>query len=424
MAKKLVVIGGGSTYTPELIEGVLAHQDVLQLDEVCLVDVDARRLEILGGLTRRMVAREGNPFRITLTADRRAALPNATFVVTQIRVGGNATRTRDEELAISLGLLAQETTGPVGFANARRTIPEMWRIASDVAELCPDAWLINFTNPAGLVTEALHRRFPDLKVVGLCNIPPNMKRALARVLGCDPGEIELDYVGLNHLSWVRAARVAGRDRLPEALAALHADKSRLTTHYRDFPPAFLADLGYLPSPYLRYYYLHRTMLERQAREGARGRQVAIIEEQLLTLYQDPALNRAPAELGQRGGSWYSEAAAGLMASLAGGTPGVHVVNVPNGGSFAELPADAIIEVPVRVQNGRLVPEPLPPLGPSILGLIQAVKSFERLTVEAMISGDERLARLALATHPLVGDAAVAYKFYDHLLALDGPITSL
>jgi len=404
-AIKVCVIGGGSTYTPELIEGLLARCTPVGLAEIHLVDTDEERLAILGPLASRMAAAQaGAPVSIRWGSDRRAGIAGSRFVVSQIRVGGMAARERDEQLGREFGLIGQETVGVGGFANALRTIPVALDIAADIAELAPDATLLNFTNPAGLVTEALCRH-TAVRTIGLCNVPWTMKARLAGAFEVDATDIELDYVGLNHLSWVRGVRVRGHDRTDDALAVYAGTRSgsgssERAADERSWTEQATGLLRAIPNYYLRYYYDTAAMLHHQQTSPTRASEVAGIELQLLRQYADPGLAEKPAELSQRGGAYYSLAAAALMADLIGGSGATHVVDVPNAGAIPGLPDDVVVEVTARIDASGAHPLPVAPLRPDVDALLRSVKDAELLTVEAAVNGDESAARLALLSNPI------------------------
>jgi 6-phospho-beta-glucosidase len=412
---KIAVVGGGSTYTPELVEGLAARSDRLPVDELVLFDLDHERLEVVGGLAGRMLARAGWGGRLQRTGRREEAVDGADFVVVQLRVGGQAMRLVDETLPLEFGCVGQETTGPGGFAKALRTVPVVLELAEETARRgAPGAWFVDFTNPVGIVTQALLDR--GHRAVGLCNSAIGFQRRFAALLGVEPGRVELEHVGLNHLTWERAVRVDGRDRLPELLevhgGAIAADLG--------LPVALLQDLGVVPSSYLRYYYATAEVLDEQRRRPSRAEEVAGIERGLLELYRDPALDTKPELLERRGGAFYSEAAAALIASLHAGTGDVQVVDVRNDGAVAGLPDDAVVEVPARVDAAGAHPLPQAPLAPELLGLVQQAKAYERLAVEAAVTGDRTAARKALLANPLVGDYRVAAPLLEALLAASRP----
>jgi 6-phospho-beta-glucosidase len=412
MGVKVAVVGAGSTYTPELVEGLVVHGDRLPVDELALLDVDADRLEVVGALSERILARQGWAGRVDATLDRDRALDGASFVVAQIRVGGQAARLLDETIPLEFGCIGQETTGPGGFAKALRTVPVILALAEATARRgAPGAWFVDFTNPVGIVTQALldagHR------AIGLCNVAITLRRRLAVMLGVPWERVELEHVGLNHLTWVRRVRVDGADVLPDLLER-RADEAADEV---DLPAELLRVLGAIPSYYLRYYYLADEVLAEERSPGHRTRaeEVMAIERDLLERYRDPELDRKPELLATRGGSFYSEAAVRLMASLHAGTGDVQEVNVRNAAALPDLPPDAVVEVPARIDRDGAHPMPLAPLAPELLGLVQHAKAYERLTVDAAGTGRRDIALKALATNPLVPSYGVAAPLLDALL---------
>jgi 6-phospho-beta-glucosidase len=408
MGVKVAVVGGGSTYTPELVEGFVSRSDRLPVDELALLDIDQERLAVVGALAERMARRAGWSGTVRLTDDPRAALEGANFVIVQLRVGGNQARLQDETIPQRFGFIGQETTGPGGFAKALRTVPVVLELAELTAEIgAADAWVVDFTNPTGLVTQALLDQ--GHRACGLCNVAIGVQREVAAHFGVEPSRVRLDHVGLNHLSWERAILVDGVDRLPELLA--------------DPPPELLEDeplglvraLGALPSYYLRYYYRTAKVLEHQRTHRTRAEEVLEIEADLLELYRDPALDTKPALLERRGGAWYSDAAAALIASLHDGTGDEQVVDVLNEGAIPNLPPGDVVEVTCRVDRAGAFGEPTEPLAPEMLGLVQHVKAYERLTIEAAITGSRSVAMKALFTNPLVGDVDRTGPLLDALL---------
>jgi 6-phospho-beta-glucosidase len=404
---KVAVIGGGSTYTPELVSGLTR----LDIDEFVLEDVDAARREVVGGMARRMLARQGYEGRLEVTGDLDTAVDGADFVLVQIRVGGQEARLGDETAPLACGCIGQETTGAGGFAKAMRTVPVVLEIAERVRALAvPDAWIVDFTNPVGIVTRALldggHR------AVGLCNVAIGFQRQFAGWLGVEPGRVVVDQVGLNHLTWVRRVLLDGEDVLPDLLAE-HGDE---LADGMELPRRLLDELGAVPSYYLRYFYAHDAVLREQLDGEPRAAAVQRIERDLLDLYRDPTVNERPELLMQRGGAYYSEAALGLISSLVTGDGAVHEVDVRNDGTLAGLAADDVVEVPARVGRDGPVPLPQPPLAPELLGLVQHVAAYERLTVAAALSRDPVDARKALLAHPLIGQVELVDGLLDRLVA--------
>ena len=407
---KVAVIGGGSTYTPELIEGFGLRRDVLDVDELVLHDIDEERLEIVGGLAGRILRKLDFPGTLTLTTDREQAVTDASFVLVQLRVGGLQARLRDETIPAKFGLIGQETTGPGGFAKALRTVPVVLGIADDMARLGADgAWLLDFTNPAGLVTQALIDH--DHHAIGLCNIPIGFQRSLAKQLGVEPSQVQLEHVGLNHLSWERKVLVDGVDRLPELIDTF-ADQLGEEV---DLPGGLVRLTRSIPSYYLRYFYLTGEVLEKQRTARSRADEVMEIERNLLEMYRDPALDVKPKLLEKRGGAFYSEAAAMLLESLHTDRGDVQVVNVRNGGAIPNLADDAVVEVACRIDAQGAAPLPVEPLAPEMLGLVEQVKAYERLTVAAAVSGDRDTALKAVMANPLSADYRVAAPLLDALL---------
>lgn len=408
------VIGGGSTYTPELIEGFIKRREGLPVSRITLMDIDQERLDIVGGLARRMVKRAGVEIEVALTTERRAALEGADFVVTQIRVGGLKGRARDEEIPLEFNLIGQETTGPGGFAMALRTIPVMLHLAHEMEALSPDGWLVNFTNPSGLITEALNRH-SQVRAIGLCNAPITLRNRIATLFGAEGEHIWLDYFGLNHLSWVRTVYLDGRDITGEVLAKIIGGEAADLPGYV-FNKGLLQALQMIPNGYLQYYYYtDRVLAKMQAAEKSRAEVVMGIERELLELYQDPNLKDKPKVLEQRGGAWYSEAAVALISAIANDKNEVHIVNVPNRGALKGLPDEAVVEVPALVNRSGAHPLVIGEMPPAVRGLVQVVKVYEELTIQAAVTGSRKDALLALVNHPLVPTADVAEKLLDRIL---------
>lgn len=411
MAVKVAVVGGGSTYTPELIEGLTAREDRLPIEEIVLLDIDEERLDIVGDLAERMVRRAGWSGRLGRTNRRADALDGADFVVVQLRVGGNQARLLDETIPLGHGCIGQETTGAGGFAKALRTVPVVLELAEETARRgAPGAWFVDFTNPTGLVTQALLDR--GHRAIGLCNVAIGFQRRFAERFGVEPYRVQLEHVGLNHLSWERAVLVDGVDRLPELLdGSIDAVAEDL-----DMPAELIRNVGAIPSSYLRYYYLTDRVLAHERESRTRAEDVIEIESELLELYRDPSLDRKPAQLERRGGAYYSEAAAALIASLHAATGDVQVVNVRNGGAIPNLPDDDVVEVAARIDADGADPLPVAPLSSDMLGLVEHVKAYERLTIEASITGDRAAALRALIANPLVGDYDRAAPLLQELLS--------
>ena len=408
---KIAVVGGGSTYTPELVSGLAGERERLDVTELVLQDIDPERLEVVGGLARRMLERDGFSGALTLTEDLDRALDGADFVLVQIRVGGQQARLSDETVPLACGCVGQETTGAGGLAKALRTVPVVLSIADRTRALAADgAWIVDFTNPVGIVTRALLDA--DHRAVGLCNVAIGFQRSASRMLGVEPQRLVVDQVGLNHLTWVRAVLLDGKDVLPE-LIANHGDELAGSSHV---PREALEELGAVPSYYLRYFYAHDAVLAEQRQGVPRAAEVAEIERGLLELYRDPELAEKPALLEQRGGAYYSEAAVGLIASLVAGNGEVHEVDLRNEGTLQGLAADDVVEVPARVSPDLIEPLPQKPLAPELLGLVQHVAAYERLAVRAALSGEPADARKALLAHPLIGQWEIASELIELLRA--------
>jgi 6-phospho-beta-glucosidase len=410
---KLAVIGAGSTYTPELVSGLVREQERLHVRELVLHDVDPDRRAVVGGLAGRILERQGFSGALAITGELDRALDGADAVLIQIRVGGQAARLRDETIPAACGCIGQETTGAGGLAKAIRTVPVVLEIADRARELASDnAWIIDFTNPVGIVTRALldagHR------AIGLCNVAVNFQRQIAAHLGVPPERVLVGQVGLNHLTWIRAVWVDGHDVLDDVIR----DYGDAFAHEIGLPRALIEALGAIPSYYLRYFYAEREVVQEQRMTTPRAQTVAQIERSLLDLYRDPSVTEKPALLEQRGGAFYSEAAIQLVASLAAGSNDIQVVDVRNGGVFAGLADDDVVEVPARIGNAGAVPVEQPPLAPELLGLVQHVAAYERLAATAARTGDRRVAGLALMANPLVREYRLAETLLDRLLAAE------
>jgi 6-phospho-beta-glucosidase len=402
---KVTVIGGGSTYTPELVNGFLKLKDSFPLSELWLMDIDPQRLEVVGGFTQRMADSQGSPFRVILTTDQRTAVQDASYVIAQLRVGMMQARREDEYLGRRHGLIGQETTGVGGMAKALRTIPVILKIAADMRQLAPSGMLVNFTNPAGLVTEALTRHASDVPSVGVCNVGITFKMGILKLVGhmlgqpIAPERGNLKTLGLNHLTWHSGFTLDGEEMWPQVFAAY------LGRLRHDPDPEWdvetLESLGMIPNYYLQYFYTTQKKLEAQKRwPPSRAEEVMAIEADLLRLYADPTLSEPPAELMKRGGAYYSTLATELLHSHYNDLGQVHVVNVPNRGAVPTWPDDWVIELPCRVDRQGLHPLPAMPLPQACAELVEQVKAYELYTVEAAVSGNREAAYQALRAHPL------------------------
>lgn len=401
---KVAVIGGGSTYTPELVNGFLQRRSTLPVRELWLMDTARDRLEVVGSLARRMVHAQGDPFDVVLTSDRRDAIRGVSYVITQLRVGRMQARREDEYLGRRHGLVGQETTGVGGFAKALRTIPVILSIAADLRELAPGALLVNFTNPAGLVTEALNRHAPDVPAVGVCNGPIHMHMDVLAELSSGTGEPlahergELRTLGLNHLGWYRGFTLDDRDVWPEVL-----DRWLARMRSSDDPawdPRFIETMGVIPNSYLQYFYDTARKVEEQRGSPSRAEIVMEIEGDLLRAYSDPARVEPPEGLMQRGGAYYSTVATQLIAAHHNDLGETHIVNVRQGGMVATWDPSWVLEMPAQVDRSGIHPLPGDPLAPPLEALMIQVKLYELLTVEAAVSGDRDAAYQALITNPL------------------------
>ncbi|SDM31056.1 6-phospho-beta-glucosidase [Sediminibacillus halophilus] len=422
---KITVIGGGSSYTPELLEGIIEQQELLGVSEIWLVDVPEgqEKLSIMEKLARRMIKKADLPIKLTATLDRRAAIKDASYVITQIRVGQLEMRRNDEYISLKHGVIGQETTGAGGFMKALRTIPVLLDICQDIEELAPDAWLLNFTNPAGLVTEAILKH-SDVKVVGLCNNPINYYKKFSHTYNVDMEDISLTFVGINHLIWITELYVKGKSRIEDILTGVSDSYEARNIPSFGWDLDFLQSLQAIPCGYHKYYYQTDRLLEQQLEQyhnhETRADQVRKVEKELFELYQDPSLDKKPQALEQRGGAYYSEAAVRLMTSLHTNSKRIHTLNVRNNGTISCLPKDACIEVNCVVESHRVTPLQVGYVPPQIRGLLQVVKAYEELTVDAAVTGDKGLALQALTLHPLVPSSEKAKTVLEEMLEVNQP----
>lgn len=423
---KITVIGGGSSYTPEIIDGFIKRKDELPIGEIDLVDIEEgkEKLSIVGDLAKRMLKKAGLDVKVVLTLNRREALENSDFVVTQFRVGGLDARARDERFPLKYDVLGQETVGPGGFTKAQRTIPVILDICKDIKEICPSAWLINFTNPSGMVTEAV-LKYTDIKCIGLCNVPIHMKMDIVSMLDVDSKDVFIEYVGLNHLVWGRNVWYKDENVTKKVIEKLKDGASLTMKNISDlkWPKEFLDALGMVPCPYHRYYYMTDRLLkeEKEASEtiGTRAEQVKKIEEKLFEIYKNTELNTKPVELEKRGGAYYSDAAVSLISAIYNDKKDIHTVNIKNNGTIKGIPDDSVIEVNCIVDKRGATPLALKsPVEQKILGLIQSVKAYEILAVEAAVHGDKNAAIMALANNPLIPSIDNAIKLFDELYELN------
>ena len=417
---KIAVIGGGSSYTPELVNGFLERVESLPVTELSLMDVDPERLEVVGGFAKRMVAARGTPFKVTLTTDQPEAVQGASYVITQLRVGGMQARRNDEYLGRRHGLIGQETTGVGGVANALRTIPVILKLAEDVRDLVPGALLVNFANPAGLVTEALNRYAPDVAAVGVCNVPITTRMGILKEIEQLRGEeIALDRaalvtLGLNHLSWHRGFTVDDEDVWSQVFGGF-LERLKAEEHAQ-WDPRTIEVLGMIPNGYLEYYYYaSHKVAGQQGWPPSRAEEVMGIEAKLLRQYAEPDRSEPPVELMKRGGAYYSTVATQLLNAHHNDLGETHVVNVQHGGAVAGWPEDWVLELPCRVDKTGIHPLPAAPLPPVCFGLLAQVKMVEILTVEAAVHGDRDAAYQALLVHPLGPEADQVQAVLDDML---------
>jgi 6-phospho-beta-glucosidase len=423
---KIAIIGGGSSYSPELIEGIIQRWEQIPLHEIALVDVEKgyNKVEIIAALTRRMLDHNGlSHVIVSVHFSPDEAIKGADYVLTQFRVGQLPARAADERLGLKYGLLGQETTGVGGFAKALRTIPVMLDIAKKVEQLAPNAWIINFTNPAGIVTEAVSR-YSNAKIIGLCNVPVTMHHMIATMLKADYNDVQLRFAGLNHMVWAHEVILKGENVTNKVIEMLCDGAALTMNNIKEEPwsPEFLRALGAIPCPYHRYFYQTQTMLQDEikqaANEGTRAEQVMKVEHELFELYQDPKLDHKPEQLSFRGGSFYSEVAIELVCAIHNNLGTRLVVNTTNNGTIIGLPDDAAIETDCIIDSQGAHPLAFGHLPDSMHGLTQQIKAFERLTIEAAVHGNKEAALLALVTNPLIGDAQLAQPILDDILRIN------
>ncbi|WP_431793508.1 6-phospho-beta-glucosidase [Bacillus altitudinis] len=421
---KIVTIGGGSSYTPELVEGFIKRYQELPVKELWLVDIEAgqEKLNIVGALAKRMVEKAGLPIEVHLTLDRRAALKDADFVTTQFRVGLLEARAKDERIPLKYGVIGQETNGPGGLFKGLRTIPVILDIVKDMEELCPDAWLVNFTNPAGMVTEAVLRYTNLKKVVGLCNVPIGIKMGIAKALDVDVERIEVQFAGLNHMVYgldVYLDGVSIMDQVLDELGNPNSQWSMRNIEAKNWEPSFVKGLGVIPCPYHRYYYKTKDMLEEEQKaaqeKGTRAEVVQQVEHELFELYKDPDLSIKPPQLEKRGGAYYSDAACNLISSIYNDKHDIQPVNTANRGAIASIPAESAVEVNCIITKDGPKPIATGDLPVAVRGLVQQIKSFERVAAEAAVTGDYETALVAMTINPLVPSDEIAKQILDEML---------
>ncbi|EUJ18472.1 diacetylchitobiose-6-phosphate hydrolase [Listeria grandensis FSL F6-0971] len=421
---KIATIGGGSSYTPELIEGFINRYEELPIRELWLVDVEEGRekLEIVGALAKRMVEKAGIPMEIHLSMDREEALKDADFVTTQFRVGRLEARILDESIPLKYNVIGQETNGPGGLFKGLRTIPVILDICRDIERLCPDVWLVNFTNPAGMITEAVLRYSNITKVVGLCNGPIGIQKGIAKELDVDMSRIYVEFAGLNHMVFAKNVYLGGKNVTPTVMARMTKKEDGISLkNIADigWDPLFLSTLGMVPIGYLRYYYQTATMLAEQqasvAKEGTRAEVVKRVETELFELYKDLDLAAKPQQLEQRGGAYYSEAACNLIHSIYNDKRDIQTVNTRNNGAVVGIDPDSAVEVNCVITSHGPIPLTTGALPIAVNGLVQSIKTFERLAAEAAVTGDYNTALLAMTVNPLVPSDKIAHQLLDELL---------
>ncbi|MEW8955642.1 6-phospho-beta-glucosidase [Clostridium sp.] len=421
---KIVTIGGGSSYTPELVEGFIKRYKELPVRELWLVDIKEgeEKLNIVGDLSKRMVEKAGIPMEIYTTLDRRQALKDADFVTTQLRVGLLDARIKDERIPLSHGLIGQETNGAGGMFKAFRTIPVILDIDKDMSELCPNAWLINFTNPAGIVTEAILRYGKNKNVIGLCNVPIGMEMATAKLLYVDHSRIRIDFAGLNHMVFGRKVYKDGIDVTKEVINKIsNGEMGGVVKNIEDFNwmPEFIKGLNLIPCPYHKYYFQTKEMLEDELREFSKGETraevVKRLEDDLFNLYKDENLNIKPPQLEKRGGTYYSDAACRLISSIYNDRQDIQTVDIRNNGTIKGIDENSSVEVSCIITKEGPKPIQVGEMEIQVNGLIQQIKSFERLVIEAAVTGDYNKALVALIINPLIPSDKMAKIVLDELL---------
>ncbi|MFC0273707.1 6-phospho-beta-glucosidase [Metabacillus herbersteinensis] len=421
---KIATIGGGSSYTPELIEGFIRRFDELPVSEIWLVDIEEGRekLEIVGNLAKRMVEKAGLPISIHLTLNRKEALQNADFVTTQFRVGSLDARAKDEKIPLKYGVLGQETNGPGGLFKGLRTIPVILEICQEMEKLCPDAWLINFTNPAGMVTEAVLRYSNIKKVVGLCNVPIGMEMGVAKLLDVEHSRIRINFAGLNHMVYGLDVFLDGVSVKEQVISLITDPKSSIKMQNivaLGWEPEFLKALNIFPCPYHQYYYKTKDMVEKETRNaetiGTRAEVVKELESELFELYKDPNLSIKPPQLEKRGGAYYSDAAVRLITSIYTDKCDIQPVNTINNGAIASIPNESAVEISSVITKDGPKPIAIGDLPVAVRGLVQQIKSFERVAIEAAVTGDYNTALLAMTINPLVASDRVGKEILDEML---------
>ncbi|WP_350344079.1 6-phospho-beta-glucosidase [Proteinivorax tanatarense] len=424
MSKKLkiAVIGGGSSYTPELIDGIIQRAIELPVHEIQLVDIKEGedKLNIIYSLTKRMIKKAGLDIEVYKTLNRRKAIANSDFVVTQIRVGGLKARALDEKIPIRYDVIGQETTGPGGFAKALRTMPVMLEICKEIEELAPNAWLINFTNPVSIITEMVLKH-TNVKTIGLCNVPVGMVNNIAEILECDKANLKIDFIGLNHMVYGKRIYLEGIDITTKVIDKLMEGKSPNMRNIPDlnWDPELIKSLKVIPCPYHKYFYMKDKILEETKQglteQGTRAEQVMKIEEELFQLYSQKEVEEKPKKLEERGGAYYSEAAISLISAIYNDKSEIHTVNIGNNGAISSMPGNVVVEVNAVVGKNGAKPITVGELPTEIKGLVQMVKAYELLTVEAGVNQCYSSGLMALVSNPLVPSVDVAKQILDDII---------
>ena len=419
---KIVTIGGGSSYTPELVEGFIKRHKELPVKELWLVDIEEgkHKLEIVGNLAKRMVKKAGVDMEVHLTLDRREALKDADFVTTQLRVGLLDARIKDERIPLSHGVIGQETNGAGGLFKALRTVPVVLDIIKDIEELCPNAWLVNFTNPTGVISEAVFKYTNFRRYIGLCNVPIGVKNGMADILEVEKDRVEMDFAGLNHMVYALNVRLDGKDITKEAIEKF-VTSSLTMQNIKDIPlnADFVRALGVIPCPYHKYYYKHKEMLEEELegfKDGkTRGETVKALEDDLFELYKDENLAVKPQQLEKRGGAYYSDAACNLINSIYNDKKDIQVVNTLNNGAIRDFREDSAAEMSCVITKEGPKPLSVGYLPVAVSGLVTEIKAFEILAAKAAVEGDYNAALQALCINPLIPSDDLAKTILDEMM---------
>lgn len=419
---KIVTIGGGSSYTPELVEGFIKRHKELPVKELWLVDIEEgkHKLEIVGNLAKRMVKKAGVDMEVNLTLDRREALKDADFVTTQLRVGLLGARIKDERIPLSHGVIGQETNGAGGLFKALRTVPVVLDIIKDIEELCPNAWLVNFTNPTGVISEAVFKYTNFRRYIGLCNVPIGVKNGMADILEVEKDRVEMDFAGLNHMVYALNVRLDGKDITKEAIEKF-VTSSLTMQNIKDIPlnADFVRALGVIPCPYHKYYYKHKEMLEEELegfKDGkTRGETVKALEDDLFELYKDENLAVKPPQLEKRGGAYYSDAACNLINSIYNDKKDIQVVNTLNNGAIRDFREDSATEMSCVITKEGPKPLSVGYLPVAVSGLVTEIKAFEILAAKAAVEGDYNAALQALCINPLIPSDDLAKTILDEMM---------